>query len=449
MGSTGIFCSPLASCSGEAARALLGGPAGRERISGRAGEIEHAAALHAIGRAEGTAREDVAGEVTVVARIGIEDAADGAVFVRQRRLDAAPGDAVAHDHDLAFHVDALRAQVFVILRQAVVGIDERRGDIAGGGEGVVGRKLAAFVRILVAGDGGLFQASPGLCAARSFPDCARWGWAAGLRTLRRARSGPRSGAGRRCSRPRPWSRPSRHDAGARPYVPGIGGSARAGSRRGPCLPRCARRAGNRGESRGYRGRRRRGVRRRERKDPAALSYRTSGDDFPSIIAGMDFRTHYEEFKVQAKDLVEKVHSLVREGNIRRIIIKDEKGNTFIEIPLTVGVVTALAVPVLAGLGAIAALVANFTIGVERTEARPSRADAQAGGGGAVHRARATIAGCGPSSPRVSCCGCTRRRAGHAGGAIPEPGAQPLHAASRRVPRRLRDSALARTPGARA
>jgi hypothetical protein len=83
---------------------------------------------------------------------------------------------------------------------------------------------------------------------------------------------------------------------------------------------------------------------------------------------MDFKTHYEEFKVQAKDLVEKVHSLVREGNIRRIIIKDEKGNTFIEIPLTVGVVTALAVPVLAGLGAIAALVANFTIGVERTTA---------------------------------------------------------------------------------
>ena len=81
---------------------------------------------------------------------------------------------------------------------------------------------------------------------------------------------------------------------------------------------------------------------------------------------MDFKTHYEEFKVQARDLVDKVHSLVREGNIRRIIIKDEKGNTFIEIPLTVGVVTALAVPVLAGLGAIAALVANFTIGVERT-----------------------------------------------------------------------------------
>jgi len=85
---------------------------------------------------------------------------------------------------------------------------------------------------------------------------------------------------------------------------------------------------------------------------------------------MDFKTHYEEFKVQAKDLVENVHSLVREGNIRRIIIKDEKGSTFIEIPLTVGVVTALAVPVLAGLGAIAALVANFTIGVERATRLP-------------------------------------------------------------------------------
>src|SRR5689334_4462039 len=77
-----------------------------------------------------------------------------------------------------------------------------------------------------------------------------------------------------------------------------------------------------------------------------------------VYCRMDLKTHYEEFKVQARDLVDKVHSLVREGNIRRIIIKDDKGNTFIEIPLTVGVVTALAIPVLAGLGAIAALVAN-------------------------------------------------------------------------------------------
>ena len=89
---------------------------------------------------------------------------------------------------------------------------------------------------------------------------------------------------------------------------------------------------------------------------------------------MDFKTHYEEFKVQARDLVEKVHSLVREGNVRRIIIKDEKGNTFIEIPVTIGVLTVLAAPVLAAPGAIAALVANFTIGVERT-VRISKEDA--------------------------------------------------------------------------
>jgi hypothetical protein len=98
---------------------------------------------------------------------------------------------------------------------------------------------------------------------------------------------------------------------------------------------------------------------------------------------MDFRTHYEEFKVQAQDLVEKVRALLHEGNIRRIILKDEKGNTFLEIPLTVGVVTALAVPVLAGLGAIAALVANFTIGVERAE--PVNPEAQPTGAGAEER----------------------------------------------------------------
>jgi len=60
---------------------------------------------------------------------------------------------------------------------------------------------------------------------------------------------------------------------------------------------------------------------------------------------MDFRTHYEEFKVQAKDLVEKVHSLVREGNIRRIILKNEDGKTLIEIPLTLGLVGAALLPV--------------------------------------------------------------------------------------------------------
>ncbi len=77
-----------------------------------------------------------------------------------------------------------------------------------------------------------------------------------------------------------------------------------------------------------------------------------------------FRVVYEEFKVHGKELVDKVSELIRAGNVRRIIVKDEKGNTFLEIPLTVATIGTIAAPVLAGLGAIAALIANFTIGVE-------------------------------------------------------------------------------------
>jgi hypothetical protein len=65
--------------------------------------------------------------------------------------------------------------------------------------------------------------------------------------------------------------------------------------------------------------------------------------------------------------VDKVGQLIHAGNVRRIIVKDDKGNTFMEIPLTVATVGAIAAPVLAGLGALAALIANFTIGVEKVK----------------------------------------------------------------------------------
>jgi hypothetical protein len=83
------------------------------------------------------------------------------------------------------------------------------------------------------------------------------------------------------------------------------------------------------------------------------------------------RVVYEEFKVMGKDLVERIGQLIHEGNVRRIIIKDEKGNTFLEIPLTVATVGVIAVPVLAALGTIAALIANFTIVVEKNQDTPS------------------------------------------------------------------------------
>ena len=83
-----------------------------------------------------------------------------------------------------------------------------------------------------------------------------------------------------------------------------------------------------------------------------------------------FKVYYEEVKVRGKDMVEKVRSVVHESNVRRIILKDDKGNTFMEIPLSVATVSALFMPLLAALGAIAALVADFTIVLERVEEVP-------------------------------------------------------------------------------
>jgi hypothetical protein len=74
-----------------------------------------------------------------------------------------------------------------------------------------------------------------------------------------------------------------------------------------------------------------------------------------------------EFRVKGEDLVRKVKDLVREGNIRRIIIKDEQGKTYFEIPLTLGVVGAILLPVWAAIGAVAALASNFTIEVQKKE----------------------------------------------------------------------------------
>jgi hypothetical protein len=72
-----------------------------------------------------------------------------------------------------------------------------------------------------------------------------------------------------------------------------------------------------------------------------------------------------EFKVKGEELLRKVKEIVHEGNARRIIVKDEKGETYLEIPLTLGVVGALFLPVLAALGAMAALASNFTLQVVR------------------------------------------------------------------------------------
>ena len=82
---------------------------------------------------------------------------------------------------------------------------------------------------------------------------------------------------------------------------------------------------------------------------------------------MAFQDFIEEVQVLGKDLVEKVKSLIHEGNVRRIIIRDEHGHTFMEIPVTVAAVGAVVAPVLAAVGAISALVAKFKIVVVRAD----------------------------------------------------------------------------------
>ena len=86
-------------------------------------------------------------------------------------------------------------------------------------------------------------------------------------------------------------------------------------------------------------------------------------------------TASEKFSVSGKDMVEKVKQLIREGNIRRVRVLHE-GRTLLEIPLSIGAPVAaigiLAVPVLAALGAFAALVTECTIEVEKVEKPPEQ-----------------------------------------------------------------------------
>lgn len=75
----------------------------------------------------------------------------------------------------------------------------------------------------------------------------------------------------------------------------------------------------------------------------------------------------EEFKVSGDQLIAKVKQLIKEGNVRRIIIKDKEGKVLVELPVTIGLVGAVFAPVLAAVGAIAALVTECSIVVIRRD----------------------------------------------------------------------------------
>ncbi|MBX0300401.1 DUF4342 domain-containing protein [Cryobacterium sp. 1639] len=86
---------------------------------------------------------------------------------------------------------------------------------------------------------------------------------------------------------------------------------------------------------------------------------------------MTENNRYEEFKISGDTLLTKVRELLHEGNVRRVFIKNDEGATLLEIPLTAGlavtVITAAFSPVLVAVGAIAALLTQVTVGVERRD----------------------------------------------------------------------------------
>jgi prepilin-type N-terminal cleavage/methylation domain-containing protein len=86
---------------------------------------------------------------------------------------------------------------------------------------------------------------------------------------------------------------------------------------------------------------------------------------------LNFQRVVEEFQVLGSNLVDKVKELIHEGNVQRIIIKNEQGFTLVEIPVTLAAIGVIAAPVLAAVGAIAGIVTKCTLVVERREPPPA------------------------------------------------------------------------------
>lgn len=107
----------------------------------------------------------------------------------------------------------------------------------------------------------------------------------------------------------------------------------------------------------------------------------------------DERTWWETIKVEGGELLEKVKGLIHEGNVRRIVIR-QGDRSVAEFPLTVGVVGTVAAPVLAAVGAIAALLTNCSIQVQREAPEASATP----GAPAADQPEASTAAAPPSGP---------------------------------------------------
>lgn len=86
---------------------------------------------------------------------------------------------------------------------------------------------------------------------------------------------------------------------------------------------------------------------------------------------MNDQPRTQEFTLNGEEVLAKVKELVNEGNVRRLIIKNEDGRTMLEVPLTLGVIGAALLPIFAAIGAAAAIATKCTIVVEREADPPS------------------------------------------------------------------------------
>lgn len=81
------------------------------------------------------------------------------------------------------------------------------------------------------------------------------------------------------------------------------------------------------------------------------------------------QSNHDSFKVSADELLSKVKEIIKEGNARRIIIKNDKDETLVEFPVTIGAIGAVLAPLFAAVGVIAALATDCTIIVEKRESK--------------------------------------------------------------------------------
>lgn len=95
-------------------------------------------------------------------------------------------------------------------------------------------------------------------------------------------------------------------------------------------------------------------------------------------------TRQSTLRLRGQEFVDKVKELIHEGNVRRIVIKNDEGHIVMEIPVTAGVVAAVVAPVLAAIGAIAALASEWSIEVERPESHGGDVVIDQDGGGEIN-----------------------------------------------------------------